>query len=373
MKRRTKWNHSQFSSMAGIFLLITAMSPAVFAIQEPVKPIESTMAFELLMLEAGVRTLPPDAVKLFQEAITDATEAALRTNRHPQTRADALAVLEAIQLALVKHNFLQPANRTDWPDTIGIAFTPRKWTPAALGQASSFGSLPFIDRTKPYYYVDCDMGAELVMAVGQRLGWDMRLVEIPEHNFVRWHLSDSIKVNWDWTHWASLDDSRYRAVIGSVEDVRLRELYLRSFEFKEARSYYLGLIASKADKPMDAERLFQEAVAVLPHHPLTLNNFAWLYATRAEFNKQKLKTAVAVAYGLGAWSMQPNDGNIADTVACALVANGSNVLAAEVEQFASDHASSREQADTFKAKKEQIAKGVLCVPDSPPSLVSDKP
>ncbi|MEK6283920.1 MAG: hypothetical protein AABN95_26510 [Acidobacteriota bacterium] len=363
--KRPVWINFRFSRLAGLYLLIIAASPAAFAMQGQVKSIESTMAYELLTLEAGVRTLPPDAVKLFREAITDATDAAVRTNRHPQTRADALAVLEAIQLALVKHNFLQPANRTDWPDTIGIALTPLKWTPAALNQASSFGSLQLIDRTKPFYYVDCDMGAELVMTVGERLGWDIRLVEVPDHNFVRWHLSDSIKVNWDWTYWTSKDDSRYRPVIGSVDDVRLRELYLRSFEIKEARSYYVGLIASKADKdkPMAAERLFQEAVAVLPHHPLTLNNFAWLYATRPVFNTQKLKTNVAVAYGLGAWSMQPNDGNIADTVACSLAANGSKVLAAEVEQFASDHASSPAEAEKFKAKKELIAKGILCVPD----------
>lgn len=361
------YSNFRFSRLAGLCLLMIIASAAALAMQAQVKPIESTMAYELLTLEAGVRTLPTDAEKEFQAAVTDATTMALQTNSHPQTRAEALAVFEAIQLALVKHNFLQPAERADWPDTIGIALTPLK--PDAIKQALKYGlntrRVPFLVPGKEHYYVDCDIGALLIMAVGERLGWDIRLVEVPDHNFVRWHLSDSIKVNWDWTLWASMDDSQYLAGIGSVDDVRLRELYLRSFEPKEARSYYLGLIASKADKdkPLDAERLFQEAVAVLPHHPLTLNNFAWLYATRPEFNKQKLKTDVAVAYSLGAWSMQRNDGNIADTLACALVANGSKVLAAEVEQFASDHASSQAEANKFKAKKVLIAKGDLCAPD----------
>lgn len=364
MKERTERPHHRFSRMAGAYLFVAAMSPTVFAIQEQIKPIESTIAYELLMLEGSVRQLPPDAEKLFRIAITDATDMALRTHRHPRTRAEALAVLEAIQLALVKHNFLQPAEEKDWPDTVGIALTPLNLTPEALKKALSYHRnirrVQYLDSTKPNYYVDCDIGAQLFMAVGERLGWDIRLVEIPQHNFVRWHLSDSIKVNWDWTRWASNDDSVYLAEIPASEDVRLRALYVRSFEPKEAKAYYVGLIGSHAALPRNAERLFQEAVAVLSHHPLTLNNFAWLYATDPEFAKQK--SDVAVAYGLAAWSMRPYNGNYADTVACALAANGAKLLAAQVEQFAMEHANSSAQRDSFKNNRDLIVAGALCKP-----------
>jgi len=353
-----------FGSAALTLLLAATQAQEVSAIQDQINPLESTTAFQLLTLERSVRQLPPDAEDLFRAAIEDATAAALRINRHPKTKDEAKAVLGAIQLALVKHNFLQPPEEKDWPQTLGMAFVPRTFTPEALEIILATGSnhrrAEYIDRDKPMYFVDCDMGSQLFLAVGERLAWDIRLVEVPRHNFVRWHLSEATRVNWDWVSWESEDDTSYRFRIPSQDDPRLRSLYLRSLESREARAYYLGLIGSEALLPADGERLLKEALEVLPNHPLTLNNLAWLYATTPEFSRQH--SGLAVSYSLAALSTRPYDGNYADTVACAFAADYQTSLAEKMEEFAMDHATSPSQREGFGANRALIYQGKLCNP-----------
>jgi len=309
-----------------------------------------------------VRPVPDGVEKFAKVLIDDATQAAIQTNRDPKTREDILNVFGAIQLALVKHNLLQPSQEKDWPQTLGIALTPLSLTQQEMDRELSFSinnrRKSHFDMTKPFYYVDCDMGSEIFLAVGERQGWYIRLVGLPQHEFVRWHLSNTSKVNWDWVLGSSLKDSEYPT--SSSSDVRLSTLYLRSFEAKEARAYYLGLIGSEATRPEDAERLLLEAVAVMSSDPLTLNNLAWLYATSPSFAKDKNKSALAIAYGLAAWSTSYSHGNFADTVACAFAADGNKALAAKVEEFAIEHPDDDNQRDGFRNNLERINRGELC-------------
>jgi hypothetical protein len=348
--------------MAGIYLFIMVMSTTMFAIQEKIGPVEETTAYKLFNIEKEARTVPAEAEKLLRDVLNDATTMAVKKNRHPRTKAEALAVFEAIQLALVKHNFVQPPEERDWPQTIGIAFKPLSLAPEAQEDVLAFSvnrlRKNYLDSGKPLYFVDCDMGSQLFMAIGERLGWDIRLVELPQHNFVRWHLSESVKVNWDWVAGKSIDDSAYFQTLPATEDSRLTALYMRSLEAKEAWAYYLGLIGSEAARPQDGERLLREAVTVLPNHPLTLNNLAWLYATTPEFAKNK--SDVAVAYSLAAWSMRPYHGNFADTVACSFAANGKKAIAEKIEEFAIEHPNNERQRQGFRNNLARIRAGQLC-------------
>jgi len=344
-------------------LLITGIiSPVVLASDEHIRPIEATMAYELFTTERSVRKVPIDSEKLFRSAIDDATTMAVGAERHPRTVDQALKALEAIQLALVRHNFLQPPEEKDWPQTLGIALTPRTFPDDVLKSILAFPDNAkrrvHLDLTKPFFFVDCDMGSQFFLAVGERLGWDIRLVELPQHNFVRWHLSESLKVNWDWVHRQSINDSTYSSLVSPSEDIRSSSLYMRSLQIKEAKAYYLGLIGSEAASGIDAERLLQEAVSVLPNHPLTLNNLAWLYATNLVF--AKTKSSLAVRYSLAAWSTRPNHGNFADTVACSLAASGNKSLASKVEEFAIEHPNDLRQRESFRQNLVRINAGELC-------------
>lgn len=347
-----------------LLLVIATQQSAVQAADDNVSSIEATTAYKLLSVEREVRDVPASAEALFRLVVADATEAAADTRRHPRSREEALAVLEAIQVALTRHNFLQPSDEKDWPQTMGSALIPLKSgderIPPALDYYRNERRLPYLDATQPMYFVDCDMGAQFFIAVGERLGWDIRLVEIPKHNFVRWHLSETSFVNWDWTRWGSVDDEDYRGELPPIADPRLRSFYLRSLDPKEARGYYLGLIGSEALEPLDGERLLREAMTALPSHPLTLNNLAWLYATNRVFAGERQRLAVSL--GLAAWSTRPLDGNYADTVACALAADGEVQLAEGIELYAMRHASGSAQREAFSSNLARIKEGELCNP-----------
>lgn len=359
MKKRIKL-FSLIWRLSGIYLLAMSMSTTVFAFQQIINPVESTTAYKLFTKEKTVRTVDTKAEKLLLDVLNDATTAASQKNRNPRTKEEVLSVFEAIQMSLVKHNFVQPPEQRDWPNTIGIAFKPLNLTPEARKRIINFYSNKprekFLDPSKPLYYVDCDMGSQIFLSVGERLGWDIRLVELPQHNFVRWHLSDSVKINWDWVAGRSIDDGSYS--LSKSEDPRLITLYLRSLEAKEAWAYYLGLIGSEADRAQDGEPLFVEAVKILPNHPLTLNNLAWLYATSPEFAKSK--SDLAVAYSLAAWSMRPDHGNFADTVACSFAANGKKDIAEKIEEFAIEHPDNDGQREGFRENLVRIKEGELC-------------
>lgn len=347
--------------IVAVLVLSVSFGASVFAGDDALKPVGATMAGALLKTEATVRKVPADAERRLTQLIDDATAAAVAVHRTPSKKEEALAVFAAIQIVMVKSNFLQPPEEKDWPDTMGIALTPRTFSEQALqailAHPDNAKRQPYLDLNKPLYFVDCDMGSQIFLAIGERLGWDIKLVEIPKHNFVRWHLANGEVINWDWTHGDSRPDAYYGSF--SSGDVRLKHLYLRSLEHSEARSYYTALIATKADKTknVDAERLFEQAMADLSHHPLVLNNFAWFYATKPEYQH---KGALAVAYSLAAWSLRPNDGNYADTVACSLALAGKKELAKEIETFAMAYANSPSQRDGFEKNKQRIQAGKPC-------------
>ena len=69
---------------------------------------------------------------------------------------------------------------------------------------------------------------------------------------------------------------------------------------------------------------------------------------------------LAVRYGLAAWSLKPDDGNVSDTAACALAASGQRAIAESVEHYATEHASSQTQVQAFRANLTRIKARELC-------------
>lgn len=260
-----------------------------------------TLAEELMAVEmAAIKEVPSNAAALLREALKDGeSAAAAAAPRPPRTREEALAVLKAIQEAMEKRHFVQPIAKKDWPDTMGKALTIRVLSP-------------------PLYYVDCDMGAQLFISIGQRHGWDLRLVEASEdHLFLRWHLPGGEVVNWDWSAGQSIDDDFYLAR-SSGETEKARSRYLSSLSLEEARAHYTIFIATHADDAAEAERLFKEAEKKQSKNPKFLNNFGWFYATHPSVSDEK--RSLGVEYALAGLSYKPKNPNNLDTVACAFAA-----------------------------------------------------
>jgi len=58
---------------------------------------------------------------------------------------------------------------------------------------------------------DCDASSLIVFAVSQELGWPVKLVNVPQHVFVRWE-EENIKINIDCGD-SSRQAIRYNAVL----------------------------------------------------------------------------------------------------------------------------------------------------------------
>ena len=274
-----------------------------------------TLAEDLMAVEVtAIKKVPNNASALLREALKDGeAAAAAAAPRPPRTREEALAVLKAIQEAMGKRHFVQPIEKEDWPDTMGEALTIRATSP-------------------PLYYVDCDMGAQLFISIGQRHGWDLRLVEANEdHLFLRWHMPGGEVVNWDWSRGQSFDDDFYLAS-SSIETEKARARYLTSLSLEEARAYYTIFIATHADDAAAAERLFKEAEKKQSKNPKFLNNFGWFYATHPGVSDEK--RALGVEYALAGLSYKPKNPNRLDTVACAFAAAGDRARALVYEDQA---------------------------------------
>jgi hypothetical protein len=54
-------------------------------------------------------------------------------------------------------------------------------------------------KDEEFYYMDCDVLCFVHMAVGEVAGFELKLADVPAHNFVRCHLDDQTYFNWEMT------------------------------------------------------------------------------------------------------------------------------------------------------------------------------
>jgi hypothetical protein len=207
----------------------------------------------------------------------------------------------------------------------------------------------------PFYFVDCDTGSAFFISVGQRLRWDIRLVNVQKHSFVQWNLPDGSTVQWDWTHGAVVQDSDFSAKSELSVNLSRRGVYMVGMDAKQSRAYFLGLVGLNAKKVQDKMRLLELAIGEIPNDPITQNNYAWAIATSKEL---RAKSTLAVSNALAALSAAPRDGNRADTLACALAADGEKSLALAMEDYAIKHSSG--QAKAFQENKRKIEANSIC-------------
>lgn len=187
--------------------------------------------------------------------------------------------------------------------------------------------------------LDCDLGALLYLAIAQRNGLPLTFVEVPDHNFVRWHLPDGSYFNWDNNDAAAYNDDDYRqarprtvSTTFGPEEEKLNG-YLLDMSLEEIRVYYVGLIIGKIPDGSGKciEELYSEVRTNLTGDSTAQNNFAWAFSTRPEFAGTAYG-ARAVELAERATAMQSKDCNFWDTLSCAYAAVGRFVDAIRIER-----------------------------------------
>ena len=319
---------------AAAALLLFWLIPVEPAPGSPI-PLEQTLAVQLLDREARVSDLPDEKKRLLRSVLEESYAALPNGDAPPATAEEFLAFARAVSITLARHNFIQPGDR-DWPDTLGEALTPVAAADANLrsylARADNKARSAHWDASRPFYYFDCDMAALLTISVAQMVGFDIALVEVPRHNFLRWRGADGATANWDWTNWASLGDDRYARSFGVDPAQADRGIYLASQSLAESRGYYLALIGDRARDPADALRLQEEAAAAAPHNAVVTSHLAWAYATSPVASERQRKAAVI--HALASLSARPDDPNRMNTLACAYAGAGDMELAAAIGEQA---------------------------------------
>jgi hypothetical protein len=307
------------------------------------RPVEETLAYQLLETERAERTdraVPQAKFDLLRSVLRRATDAGRAQHRWPGSRPEVIEVFDAIQIALAEHNFILPISEDTREYTIGDALEPLRLSREERARLLAPGSVNgfrarYIDPRKPLYFVDGAIGSLLFISVGQRMGWDIRLVTVPGHSFVRWYGRRFDPVNWDWTAGSPSSNEYYSTRVGRLYREwreRRRYRYLAGLSLDYARANYLFQLARQVSGTEPKRRLLESAMRADPTHEQVQNSLAWLYATNPDLAATRARQAVA--YALSAWASMPDDPSTADTVACAYAARGERSLAVQIERFA---------------------------------------
>lgn len=354
--------HFYRRAIAGaLLLLIAACSPSAAPVVAPVA-MEDTMALELFRLEQRGRAFPPQAESRLRALLGDAYASLGPDPRPPENADEFLLFAEKISVSLAAHNNIQPVDRADWVESLGEALQPipadHPGLPANLGHISNRERGKHSKPGDPFYFLDCDIASLLLISVAQMVGFDLKLVEVPRHNFVRWSDGEGGYANWDWTNWTSRRDEYYARTWPMTQVQRNRGRWLASQSAAESRGYYVGVLAGAVRDPEQRLQLVREAIKGAPNNPIVAETAAWVFATAGEGVTDQERSD-SVTYALSALAADPDNAGYTLTAACAYTVNGSTEVGAALTERAASLEPSN-VSENFRVNLENMKRGDLC-------------
>ncbi|HEY0130001.1 MAG TPA: hypothetical protein VGB57_01260 [Allosphingosinicella sp.] len=326
-----KWLALAIGLVLLLFLILVLLAPADPARGAAPVPLEQTLAYRMLERERAVREVPDSAEPLLRDVLIGAMAVLGPDPAPPATAEEFRAFGEKVSIALAAHNFIQPGSPQDWPDTLGEAFAPLARNDrrvASALKADRPARLRRMKREGPVYFVDCDIGAMLIISVAQMVGFDVAMVEVPGHNFIRWKSPSGAAASWDWTYWRASDEAARASRLQS--GLLTRNVFLASQTLKETEAYFKSVLAGQIDDPAAAMALRREAATTFPNNRVVAYGVARTFSLSPAASPAERREALG--YSLLALSMEGN-GNAESVahrmmaVACAYAANGEPALA----------------------------------------------
>lgn len=306
---------------------------------------DSTLAHLLLRLELEVSDLEPEnRDKLFGQGfrLLDKLTAIARRDIEPTlsrdmsiSRREAIKILQAFDQILLSNNFVVSIPVETLSE--GLQLRTRVQIGRPIYRMAETDTL-----ADGFYAVDCDLGSILFISLAEAVNIKLYLIEVPNHNFVRWRLDDGTYINWDFNSAQEFTDDQFRngwsptARQPFSKDEEIASGYLKDLTPAEVRAYYLGAMGNRAksEKNYDkAERLFKTSIKTYSAQQLSLNNLSWLYLTVPKFNQD---TYHLQAYELSKKvnALNPFSIEYKDTYSCACAAVGKFIEAIEIEKLA---------------------------------------
>lgn len=327
-----------------------------------------TFAHRVLDIDSGEARAASEKYALLDGIIDDARHRITYDPgvRDPDERIkQAERILRQIDEVLTDHNFLYPPEGYD-VTSLRAALAPQRYDKEQLERILRVGfNKRRVDHARahadqPFYIIDCDISSFVFVAVGDALGIDLHLVDLPDHMFVRWELSDGGHVNWDTTEGAVVSDKEYASDYSMKKRLRKRRVYLSSMTEREAEgfAYFLrGQRFEDREQPAKAIADMEKAHELYPQSTQAASELAWLYATVAGVDETKRKAALKLAQS--ALDLEPQCANFWDSSAAAHAANGDFAHAARDARKAQDFADNPEDRAVFKNHRKAFERGEM--------------
>lgn len=324
-----------------------------------------TLAHRFLDEEKSVGPVTPSMYALLDVLIDEARASLPKyPDKMPPGQAGELAkqALTGIDCILLRHGFVYPGHGA--VQLLSDGLSPLLYSNAdelaeLKNQAYNIRRAAFINtRGKgPFYVADCDIGSYLFLAIAEVMGYPLHLIDIPNHNFVRWELGGGKYINYETMDGFVTDDRYYRQNWQIPDKFANKGGTFRAMNAAETMAYHDASLAIAWSWRHNYEKMveyYRRSIALDPGRALSLNNLAWYYAIAP--NPQQRNGAEAIKYAKKAADLLPTSDEF-DTLACAYAQAGDFKRALAMEKkavsinyspYSSDIAS---HIDLFKQKK----------------------
>lgn len=255
-------------------------------------------------------------------------EAVATMQKYPGNLSSAQAVefakdaLTQIDCILLRHGFVYPGHGA--VALLSDALSPTIYKDEndlieLKKQTDNIRRASFINvRGKgPFYVADCDITSYLFLAIGQVMGYPLHLVDIPNHNFVRWEIGKGQYINYETLDGFATDDKYYRNDWQIPDKFVGKGGILRAMDDSETMAYHDASVAIAWSWRHDYEKMiasYQRSISLDPSRALSFNNLAWYYSVAPK--PEQRDGVKAVKFAKKAAEVLPT-GDEFDTLACA--------------------------------------------------------
>jgi regulator of sirC expression with transglutaminase-like and TPR domain len=304
----------------------------------PYKPKYHTIAHRFLDLQARYMSVPDDSYRLLDDVITQA-KASVHFDpniRNPGERIQQLqAVFNTIDAILIDKNFIFPAGV--WTITLGESLADHRLSDremqAALAQPHNArrGDHMKAHADEDFHQMACVPAAFLYMGIAEELGFELKLVDLPKHMFVRAEIDKTHWINWDANRGRCITDHEYISGWG-VEPWQIRDkIFMQSLSPVETEAVMYSAVGTYLGCNMEfrgpgpAIDCLRRALALNSRDICSLSQLAQDLLFRPDPDARTVDEAMDLAQA--AVNLQPNEAYTHQSLAFAYAARGETTAA----------------------------------------------
>lgn len=327
-----------------------------------------TFAHLVLDIDAGESPVSQAKYALLDSIIDDAKQRIsydANVDDPKAMRKQAERVLRTIDQVLTDHNVLYPPGNYD-VTSLRAGLTPQHYDKPALERILRVAlnkrrrEHARAHVAEAFYILDCDISSMVYVGVGEALGLDLHLVDLPDHMFVRWKLGDGSHLNWDTNDAETIPDKEYASDYSLGKRIRKERIYLATMTRREEEGFAYFLRATRLEEDGENNRAIADLIKareLYPQSTQAASELAWLYATTEGVEFEHRMEAVDLAE----WALdyEPKCGEFWDALAAAHAGVGEFKQAAEEARKAEFLAESAEERAEFKRHRKVFEKGKM--------------